>query len=61
MCVQMTYTTLFKQNKLIFQKLDEIMNPELALEFLKVLIVIGSLMFHFKVVMQVVFKKVKIS
>ena len=57
MCVKMTHTTLFDQNKLVFQKLDAIMNPELVLKMPKVYIIIGSLRFHFKVNVRVAFSK----
>ena len=46
-CVKMTHTTLFDQNKLVFQKLDALMNPELVLKSPKILIIIGSLRFQF--------------
>ena len=32
MCVKMAHKTLFDQNKLVFQKPDAIMNPELVLK-----------------------------
>ena len=57
----MTQTTLFEQNKLVSQKLDAIMIPQLVLELQKVLIIIGSLRSHFKVVVRVALKKIKIA
>ena len=45
----MTQTTLFDQNKLVLQKLDAIMIPELVLKWPTVYIMIGSLTFHLKV------------
>ena len=61
-CVKITHTTLFDQNKLSFQKLDVIMNLELALKKPKVLIIIVFIRFHFKVVVQgVLQKKLKFS
>ena len=45
----MTHKTVFDQNKLVFQKVDAVMNPELVLEMPKVYLIIGSLRFHFKV------------
>ena len=42
-CVNMTHTTLFDQNKLVFQKLDTILNPELVLKLPKILIIIYTL------------------
>ena len=46
---KMTQTTLFEQNKSIFQKLDAIINPELVLKLSKVLIIMCLVRFHFKV------------
>ena len=58
--VKITQTNLFDQNKLVFQKLEAIMNPDLVLKSPKVLIILGFLRFHFKVVVRVAFlKKVK--
>ena len=54
-CLKMTHTTLFDQNKLVFKKIEAILNPEL--ENCKKIKIIGSLRFHFKVVLQVAFKK----
>ena len=51
----MTHTTLFDENKLVFQKLDPILNCELVSKLSKVLIIIGSLRFHLKVVVEVAF------
>ena len=56
-CIKRTHITLVDQNKLVFQKLDAIMNPELILKFPNLLFMIDSLRFHFKVVAQVVLKK----
>ena len=47
-CVKINHTTLFDQNKLVFQKLDAIMIPELVLKLQKVFIIIGFLRFHLK-------------
>ena len=50
---KITITTLFDQIKLAFQKLNAIMIPELVLKLPKVLIIIVSLRFHFKVNLRV--------
>ena len=52
-CVKMTRIALFVQTKLVYQKHDAIMNPEMVLKLPNVLITICSLGFHFKVVVQV--------
>ena len=52
-CLKITLTTLFYHIKLFSQKF----NAELAKKLAKVLIIIDSLRFHFKVDMRVAFKK----
>ena len=56
----MTHTTLFDQKKIVFQKLDADMNPDIVLKRPTFLIIIGSLRFNFKVVVLVTFKERKI-
>ena len=51
----MTYTNLFDQNKLVFQKLDVIMNPKLVLNFPNFKTIIDSLRFHFEADVQAFF------
>ena len=51
--VKMNQTPLFDPKKLVFQKLNAIMNPE-------VYIIIGSLKFHLKVNERVTIEKIQI-
>ena len=55
----MTHKTLFDQNKLVFQKLDAIVIPELVLKWPKFHIIIGSLRFILKLMCKWLFKKRK--
>ena len=53
-----TYTILCEQKKYIFlEKVDEIMNPKLVLKLPNKFIIINFLKLHFKIVVQVPFKK----